>query len=461
MIFNWGGRKQSRDESRIESRVRTDDELLDSFKSESWDRLTRADQISVLQEMENRRASIQGRSPCKIVEINSNNLYGSYNDGTNRININFEDFSSYDVLDTYIHESNHAYQHHCISQNCDYDYTTRSMLQAELAKDGYGNHYNYATQSPFYDLQYNEMDSNNVAADFLISQYTRYGKDPGYANYIEERASHFSGVNADLDALHSERSSLQHNQAYTSFVRCDINGDQFEAIENRINYSKTNDPMETRSKSIENQLQSLCASLRKDSVQEESYLSYPATNPTPNMYQNNTVTQQTFSDTAFEERGHQKGGSVVDTKESLGQRYREGIESLQAAYPNYQTDSVESATYAHEVQSMQEEMGINHSSPQYAYGYEPGVNDPAQSNRSVSSGNAISRLNRRKEAEGKTIHDNAISQTSGHAGQMSSSDLSKNAITKISRPQNNTELSHSKATDTNINHSQPSNEKTI
>lgn len=461
MIFSWGRRKQSLDERRTGTIVRTDDELLDSFKSDPWDQLTRADQVSVLQEMENRRALIQGRSPCKIVEINSNNLYGSYNDGTNRININFEDFSSYEILDTYIHESNHAYQHYCVANNCGYDYTTRSMLQAELAKDGFGNHYNYATQSLFYDLQYNELDSNNVAADFVISQYTRYNGDPQYADYIKERASHFSHVNSELDSLRSERASLQHDQAYTSFVRCDINGDQFEAIENRIQNSKTDDPMAQRSKSIDQKLQSLNANLISSHEKEDGNMPQSAFRSEPNMYQSVPSMQQAVDDSTYEERGHQKGGSIVDTKESLNQQYQEGVRSLQEAYPNYQTDPIEAATFIHEVQNMQEEMGITFSPPRYTPENETIATSSSLPNSSAAPQNAISQLDRSEENEERTFRGNAISRAVENNRQTASTDINKNAISRIVGKGEQSGHIHSPSNDVKENNYHQDNEITI
>lgn len=89
------------------------------------------EKIGVIQEPENRTAAEQGREPAKVVSSSKVTSYGSYNSTTNQMNINVNSFSSYETLDTYVHESNHAYQAPCVNNGIGYDEYTRYMMGVE------------------------------------------------------------------------------------------------------------------------------------------------------------------------------------------------------------------------------------------------------------------------------------------------------------------------------------------
>ena len=192
MKFFWSQSSENSvqsEQGKVDYSTYSKDELLDTFKTENWEKLDDENRIAIVQEMENRTAVEQGRPPAEIVSSYDVGTYGGYTSTNNQISINVSDFSSYETLDTYVHESTHAYQSHCIQTGEGYDDHTLSMMEAEMARDEQGNLYNYARSSPEYDMQCDELDSNNKAATFMLEQRARYEHDPEYRTYIEERAT--------------------------------------------------------------------------------------------------------------------------------------------------------------------------------------------------------------------------------------------------------------------------------
>lgn len=66
----------------------TDNQLLDSFRSDNWEGLSDTDKIAVIQELEYRSAAMQGRTPAKVLPLNNIDYYGQYVDVYNNIYIN-------------------------------------------------------------------------------------------------------------------------------------------------------------------------------------------------------------------------------------------------------------------------------------------------------------------------------------------------------------------------------------
>ncbi|MGN1346494.1 MAG: hypothetical protein ACI4V1_06890 [Eubacteriales bacterium] len=261
MIFGWGkgsGKGNSQDQNqKIDFSQKTDEQLLDSFKSSNWNALSEENRIGLVQEMENRQAAAQGRIPAEVVSANDPGKYGSYNSTNNRMSLNVSNFSSYEVLDTYAHESNHAYQNHCVKNGLDYDEQTRGMMDVETKRDNNGNLYNYARTSPQYDMQTNELDSNNKAADFVMSEKERFKDDPAFKEYVSERNNHFGRVNENLANHSNLRTSMQNNQLYSAYVRGDISEEQYNRLSANVNDKNYIDPTVEKSNSIGAQLQSL------------------------------------------------------------------------------------------------------------------------------------------------------------------------------------------------------------
>ena len=269
MIINWGSNNHNSEQNETKDYSKfSNDQLLDSFKSDNWSQMKENDRVGVIQELENRTAAEQGREPAVVVSSSRVTSYGSYNSTTNQMNINVSNFSSYDTLDTFAHESNHAYQTYCVNNGIGYDEYTRNMMGVETARDQNGNLYNYARTSPQYDMQCNELDSNNKAASFVIGEKDRYSSDPAYKDYVAERDSHFKDVNTALDNNQAMRTSMQNDQTYTSYVRGDITEETYNSLSESINDPNHIDPTVSESHTIGESLSLLNEELNAD-INEE------------------------------------------------------------------------------------------------------------------------------------------------------------------------------------------------
>ena len=269
MIINWGSNNHNSEQNEIKDYSKfSNNQLLDSFKSDNWSQMKENDRVGVIQELENRTAAEQGREPAVVVSSSRVTSYGSYNSTTNQMNINVSNFSSYETLDTFAHESNHAYQTYCVNNGIGYDEYTRNMMGVETARDQNGNLYNYARTSPQYDMQCNELDSNNKAASFVMGEKDRYSSDPAYKDYIAERDSHFKDVNTALDNNQAMRTSMQNDQTYTSYVRGDITEETYNSLSESINDPNHVDPTVVESHTIGESLSLLNEELNVD-INEE------------------------------------------------------------------------------------------------------------------------------------------------------------------------------------------------
>lgn len=269
MIINWGSNNHNSEQNETKDYSKfSNDQLLDSFKSDNWSQMKENDRVGVIQELENRTAAEQGREPAVVVSASRVTSYGSFNSTTNQMNINVSNFSSYETLDTFAHESNHAYQTYCVNNGIGYDEYTRNMIGVETARDQNGNLYNYARTSPQYDMQCNELDSNNKAASFVIGEKDRYSSDPAYKDYVAERDSHFKDVNTALDNNQAMRTSMQNNQTYTSYVRSDITEETYNSLSESINDPNHIDPTVSESHTIGVSLSLLNEELNADLNEE-------------------------------------------------------------------------------------------------------------------------------------------------------------------------------------------------
>ena len=269
MIINWGSNNHNSEQNEIKDYSKfSNNQLLDSFKSDNWSQMKENDRVGVIQELENRTAAEQGREPAVVVSSSRVTSYGSYNSTTNQMNINVSNFSSYETLDTFAHESNHAYQTYCVNNGIGYDEYTRNMMGVETARDQNGNLYNYARTSPQYDMQCNELDSNNKAASFVMGEKDRYSSDPAYKDYIAERDSHFKDVNTALDNNQAMRTSMQNDQTYTSYVRGNITEETYNSLSESINDPNHVDPTVVESHTIGESLSLLNEELNVD-INEE------------------------------------------------------------------------------------------------------------------------------------------------------------------------------------------------
>lgn len=271
MKFGWSRDREQDVREKIDYSHLSNDELLDSFKTENWKKLEiEGQKIGIIQEYENRCAYVQGREAAEIVSLNDNGLYGSYNSLNNQIKIDVTNVSSYEALDSYIHESNHAYQSYCIDHVQGYDAHTFSMMQAEFARDGNGNLYNYSNDNIGYDMQCSELDSNNKAAVFMMAQKERYANDVEYQKYVENRVQHYAKVQENLETKNDVRVAMQNNQSYISYVRGDITEEQYQLLNRNINDENYVDLTVQESKYVNSMLNELNNELGYGEEQEFS-----------------------------------------------------------------------------------------------------------------------------------------------------------------------------------------------
>lgn len=226
------------------------DELLDQFKSENWSELYDEDRIAIFQEIENRNAEQQGREPAQVVGTDSGSYYGCYNGKNNRMEIDVSNGSSFEALDTYVHESNHAYQEYCIANGINSDDHALGMMEVEMARNEQGYLYNYESDGLKNDMQCCELDSNNKAAAALLAEQERFKNDPDYKQYIADREKHFSEVNAGLENRADSRMIMQSNQVYKSYVMGDISEEQYNALSANVLNENYEDSTVQESKAI-------------------------------------------------------------------------------------------------------------------------------------------------------------------------------------------------------------------
>lgn len=185
-------------------------ELLQKFRSNNWVSLDKPEKLVLLQEIENRKATQQGRKICQIRDISNPNYGGSYSSTSNTISINICDGQSpAQILDSYYHESRHAQQNYSIQNGIGIDARTKDMCEIEVARDENGSFYNYTNTCPQYDMQVCEMDSNNYAAQQMIEKEEIFQEEKQFTEYLDERIDHFSKVNKNCQTYAEDRKWTQ------------------------------------------------------------------------------------------------------------------------------------------------------------------------------------------------------------------------------------------------------------
>lgn len=240
-FFNWGNTKGECPD-KIDFSKMSNSELLDQFLSINWNAINEENRVGCIQEIENRSAVEQGREAATIVSMHNSNNYGQYNNMGNVIDIDVTTCSSYETFDTYWHESyGHAMQYQALQTGKGYEKNTLDMMQVELARDENGKLYNYSMNSVMNGLQTVELDANNKAAEKMMAESNRYKEDLDYKQYIEDRNTYFNGnkeyygVLEDLEAFSKDRTALQNQQVYASYVRGDISEEQYQTLNQHIN----------------------------------------------------------------------------------------------------------------------------------------------------------------------------------------------------------------------------------
>ncbi len=207
---------------------------INQFRSENWNELSSKEKIQLLQSFGNNRSDEIGllNIPTIVEETRHNDVYGIHYYSTNTITVNLDNCSNpYQAMDTVVHEINHAYQHQCISTGQGYSEGERALMHAQIGPA-------YCDAGPGYDVQTLELDSNNVAAKYVIENCSDMKDDPMFYSYVADRVEHFDHVNDVLDfkkgfcdALETE----QVNIAYTYDVL------SYEERENALSYIANNE----------------------------------------------------------------------------------------------------------------------------------------------------------------------------------------------------------------------------
>ena len=259
----------------------SDKELINNFRSENWEFLSDNQKNQTLQELENREAVKAGRKPAKVTALQGDS-YGGYNSNTETISINtnkyvgLQENTSYEILDSYYHESRHACQEHAgTPQELNTDEKSFDMIKLESMRDEGGHLYNYTNRNPYYDMQTNEMDSNTYAANKLMDNFDSFSSDKNYDKYLESRSEHFKSVNMSTQKYLSERQNMQSINADRAYKNSDISYGEYLRIKSEINASGEEKVL-TDSKNTEDRLNYYKENINSyrnvnDAVQSKNY----------------------------------------------------------------------------------------------------------------------------------------------------------------------------------------------
>lgn len=276
MIFSWKNISSYQEENK--KYENTEQELLKNFRSENWQSLSEKQKIDVLQSIETIQAQKEGRTPCQVIAMDAEeNQYGFYNYRDKSIHINL-DTSSYQALDTVIHEGRHDYEEHAIETGEGYDEHTMYIMKTELAKNQNGAEYNYASEGNSYDMQGNEMESNNVALEYMMRQSEIFEDDIAFSEYLDERKEHFEYVNDLNETYREDKEQSEWKKMEKAYSNGHISSEEYEKLKEDLVYSEPN-KMEKKSQQLEQEIESYQERARDVSIeklQEQSQVQHNA-----------------------------------------------------------------------------------------------------------------------------------------------------------------------------------------
>lgn len=149
----------------------TENQLYGMFAGRNWSTLDSDTRLCLLQEVENRRAKIDGRQPLKVsVDKMRPSMMGAcctHEDGSEELVLNerfvkgsrFGVHTAGEALNTILHEGRHAYQSHCIREGKG-NVSRRMILEWMMSQE---NYINPAAGQELYMLQALEMDARYFA----------------------------------------------------------------------------------------------------------------------------------------------------------------------------------------------------------------------------------------------------------------------------------------------------------
>lgn len=188
---------------------------ISGLQLEEWSKLSSADRLEAIRNLESDLAAQEGRVACNIVPIPSDErvvrdgepiLRGRFKQDVNEIQIDpamlSGDRPPYQAVETYFHEARHAYQAHTISspdvhedsaQVEDWRVNDSAYVDQEDVRLGLASYSHYRWQ-PL------EADANRVARDRADDLYAGQFQDksqyPSYANQKAEETSSYERLAA-------------------------------------------------------------------------------------------------------------------------------------------------------------------------------------------------------------------------------------------------------------------------
>ena len=264
----------------------SNEELMSTFRSENWDKLSHSKRIKVLQEVENRNAASQGRTACTVKPMNSNTNYGRYYPNCNLIEVNVNDFlktknekesnSSYQALDTIYHEGEHAHQINCVKNQMGppqgLPEMTRDLCKVE-SSDGVYPEFDKDGRQIDGLMDYinctSELDSNNAATKKILESREQFRGDTKYDEYLANRAEYFENIsNVNMSYVRMQQGA----SVYRAYENGDISQEKLDNISEALH---TEQPAFSEAKSLRDaikaeQAESQKSALSADTVRERS-----------------------------------------------------------------------------------------------------------------------------------------------------------------------------------------------
>lgn len=153
------------------------------------------ERLNALQALEDREAAQQGRPSCDITSKNmAASEYGSYCPDNNSIELNSSLLSSVspeECLNTYFHESRHAYQQNEVTNPSPWG----DPSLAKSWEENLNNYINPDEDFEGYENQPVEKDANDYAANRMTAFYANEGQ----AAAKSSDSGHIAGDSSDRD----------------------------------------------------------------------------------------------------------------------------------------------------------------------------------------------------------------------------------------------------------------------
>ena len=250
----------------------SNDELLDQFKTENWNKIDTSQQkINLLQEVENRHATANGRMPAQVREINDPSLLGSYQPYTHTISIRLDN-NPYENLDSVIHEGQHAnqqYSHYNISSH-DKNMIRIESMSSPDEKQSFYSYYQDANGNDLYNIYSSELNSNNRALAFVTSQNNRYQSDDNYKEYIKGRNEHYNQIAYELNNHLDDKKAAIKETVQTNYDRGLVSWKYNESMQNYVDSHEHVDSYEEEAISYHESLNEVVQSYQNDLSNEQS-----------------------------------------------------------------------------------------------------------------------------------------------------------------------------------------------